>query len=93
MSKEEIDKFLENASGWKLVPNAIERNLKFLDFNQAVEFINKVAVLAEHENHHPDILLWGWNNVKITLSTHSAKGVSEKDLALAIKIDGIKMNH
>lgn len=71
--------------------NSIEKNLKFRDFRQAVEFVNKVADVAESENHHPDILLWSWNNVKITLTTHSVKGLSEKDFTIAKKIDRIPL--
>ncbi len=67
----------------------MEKEYKFKDFKQAIEFVNKVADIAESENHHPDIFLHSWNNVKITLSTHAAKGVTEKDFVLASRIDGI----
>jgi 4a-hydroxytetrahydrobiopterin dehydratase len=50
-------------------------------------FVNKVADLAEEANHHPDILIHGWNKVRLTLSTHSEGGVTEKDRALAERID------
>ncbi len=90
MKREDAEKHLKGVSGWKLVGDTIEKNYKFSDFKQAVEFINKVADAAEAENHHPDILLWSWNNVRLTLTTHAAKGLSEKDFALASKIDQIK---
>ena len=88
--KEDIEKNLRQVEGWNLVGNAIEKNYTFHNFKQAVEFINKVADLAEEENHHPDILLWSWNNVKITLTTHSVKRPSSKDFVLASRIDQIK---
>jgi 4a-hydroxytetrahydrobiopterin dehydratase len=72
---------------WKLTGDSIEKNFKFKDFKEAIRFINRVADIAESENHHPDILLWSWNNVKLTLTTHTAKGLSEKDFSLASKID------
>ena len=72
---------------WKLTGNSIEKNFKFRDFKEAINFIDKVADIAESENHHPDILLWSWNNVKLTLTTHAAKGLSEKDFSLASRID------
>ncbi len=90
MEKEEAQKRLQQVQGWSLIGDAIEKNFKFRDFRQAIAFVNRVADLAELENHHPDILLWSWNNVKITLTTHAVKGLSEKDFDLAAKIDQIK---
>jgi len=89
--RQEAEKRLQSLKGWSLRDNSIERNFKFRDFRQAVEFVNKVAEVAESENHHPDILLWSWNNVKITLTTHSAGGLSEKDFAVAEKIDRVPL--
>jgi 4a-hydroxytetrahydrobiopterin dehydratase len=90
MMKEEVEKRLRNLQGWTLVNSTIEKNYKFADFRQAIEFINKVADVAEAENHHPDVLLWNWNNVKLTMTTHSIKGLSEQDFILASMIDKIK---
>jgi 4a-hydroxytetrahydrobiopterin dehydratase len=89
--REEAKKQLKQVKDWKLVNNTIEKNFKLSDFKQAIEFINKVADIAESENHHPDILLWNWSNVKLTLSTHAVKGLSMKDFVLASKIDQIKL--
>jgi 4a-hydroxytetrahydrobiopterin dehydratase len=91
MLREEAEKRLKRVKDWKLVDNAIEKNFKFTNFRQAIAFINKVADIAEAENHHPDILLWGWNNVKLTLSTHAVKGLSENDFVLASKINQIEL--
>ena len=87
MIKEEVEKRLGQLQGWTLVDDKMEKNYKLADFKQAVEFINKIADIAEAENHHPDILLWGWNNVKLTLTTHAVKGLSKHDFVLASKID------
>ncbi len=73
-----------------LTEGTIEKEFKFKDFKEAVEFVNKVADAAELENHHPNILLHDWNKVKLTLTTHAVKGLSEKDFALALKIDEIR---
>ncbi len=70
--------------------DSIEKEYKFKDFNEAMAFVNKVADAAESENHHPNILLHDWNKVTLTLSTHTVKGLSEKDFALALKIDRIR---
>ena len=91
MMKEEAEKYLNQVKGWKLVGDAIEKDYKFSNFRQAIDFINKVADVAESENHHPDILLWSWNNVKLTLTTHAVNGLSKNDFALASRIDKIKL--
>ncbi len=89
MDKDDIEKHLKTVKDWKLITETIEKNYKFTDFTQAIEFVNHVADIAEQENHHPDILLWSWNNVKISLSTHSVKGLTEKDFSIASKIDAL----
>ena len=66
---------------------SIEREFEFSNFNEAVEFINKVAKIAELEEHHPDILLHNYKKVKITLTTHKAGGLTEKDFIVAEKIN------
>ena len=91
MIKEEVEKYLSQVKDWKLVGDAIEKNYKFSNFRKAIEFIDKVADAAESESHHPDILLWSWNNVKLTLTTHAVKGLSKSDFALAAKIDHIEL--
>jgi 4a-hydroxytetrahydrobiopterin dehydratase len=52
-----------------------------------MEFVNSVAVEAESMDHHPDILIHGWNNVRLSITTHSKGGLTEKDFSLAVKID------
>jgi 4a-hydroxytetrahydrobiopterin dehydratase len=67
---------------------SIHRELKFADFSEAWGFMNRVALLAESQNHHPE---WSnvWNTVHITLSTHDAGGLTGKDVTLAKAIDAI----
>ncbi len=67
----------------------IEKDFVFKNFKQAVVFINKIADVAEEEGHHPDILLHNWKKVKIMLTTHAIKGLSENDFILAVKINRI----
>ncbi len=89
MGREEAEKYVKQLDNWTLADanNGIEKSFKFRDFKQAVKFVNKVAEIAEEEGHHPDILIHGWNRVKLTLSTHSIKGLSPNDFILAAKID------
>jgi len=90
VTKEEAKEYVKRVEGWKLVDDSIEKNYKFSNFKQAIEFINKVAEVADSENHHPDILLWNWNNVKLTITTHAVKGLSKNDFVLAAHVDQIK---
>lgn len=79
---------LKQIAGWKVAQDKqIEKDFKFKDFKEALDFVNKVGGIAESEGHHPDIFLHGWNKVKITLSTHAIKGLSLNDFILAAKID------
>ncbi len=71
---------------WTVKPAAIHRGVTFKDFSEAWGFMARVALLAEKHDHHPE---WSnvWNKVDITLSTHDAGGLSQKDVDLAQAID------
>ena len=72
---------------WKVSDNKkISREFKFKDFKGSMEFINRVAQLAESEGHHPDIYIF-YNLVRLELATHAIGGLSENDFILAAKID------
>jgi 4a-hydroxytetrahydrobiopterin dehydratase len=89
LSEEAIAENLQRLQSWQRNGNTIEREFKAANFVSALGFINAVGVLAETADHHPDVLLYGWNNVRITLSTHDQGGLTELDFALAAKIDSI----
>jgi 4a-hydroxytetrahydrobiopterin dehydratase len=76
-------------SDWSERPDALERDFEFKDFAEAIAFVNRVAEVAEEANHHPDILVHGWNKVRLTLSTHSEGGLTDADHALARRIDEV----
>ena len=79
----------ELQTGWSVVKNLkIERLFKFNNFKEAIEFVNKIAILAEEEGHHPDMDI-SYNEVNITIWTHAIKGLSENDFILAVKIDSL----
>ena len=88
LSDEEIEQGL-SGSEWRREGDAIERDFKVADFATAMAFVNQVAEMAEAANHHPDILVHGWNRVRLTLSTHSQGGITQSDLDLARGIDGL----
>jgi len=90
LSDDEITKNLSSLSSWMKEGNLIERQFQFKDFVEALSFVNKVGEEAEKMNHHPDIFIHSWNKVKITISTHSEGGITNKDFQLAEKIEGLK---
>jgi 4a-hydroxytetrahydrobiopterin dehydratase len=67
--------------------DAIVRECKLADFAAAIALVDRVAEVAEAANHHPDILVHGWNKVRLTLSTHSEGGLTDADFRLASEID------
>jgi 4a-hydroxytetrahydrobiopterin dehydratase len=84
----DIEQRLTEIGGWRRGEgSSIVRELKFEDFAAAIAFVNAVAKLAEAANHHPDILVHGYNMVRLTLSTHSEGGLTGADFRLAAGID------
>lgn len=79
--------FLAAHPAWSLDGETIARTFVFTDFNEAMGFVNRVALAAEVADHHPDIDI-RWNKVTLVLSTHSENALTTKDLALATAIDG-----
>ena len=77
------------ATEWERDGDAIGRDFKFADFAGALAFVNRVGEVAEALDHHPDILLHGWNRVRLTVSTHSEGGLTENDFQLAEKVDAL----
>ncbi len=88
LNDDEITERLQD-SEWERQGDAIVREWKLSDFASAMAFVNRVADAAEEANHHPDILVHGWNKVRLTLSTHSEGRVTDADHALAGRIDAL----
>jgi 4a-hydroxytetrahydrobiopterin dehydratase len=88
LSDGEIEQRLSDTEGWRGGEDrSIEKDFAFADFAEAIAFVNRVGDAAEAANHHPDILLHGWNKVRLTLSTHSEGGLTDADFQLASQID------
>lgn len=83
----ELEKYLDDMKHWFIERNSITKNYVFPNFKDAIKFVNKIAELAEEKNHHPDIKIFNYRNVTINLTTHSAGGVTHKDLEFARQID------
>jgi 4a-hydroxytetrahydrobiopterin dehydratase len=82
-----IQKALAGLSGWQREGQAIHKTYTFPDFKGSMAFVMKVALHAESMDHHPDILV-RYSRVTLTLSSHDAGGLTERDFALARRIDG-----
>ena len=87
LTDDEVNQGLQG--DWRREGGAIVRDLELKDFGEAMAFVNRVADAAEEANHHPDILVHGWNQVRLTLSTHSAGGLTQSDLDMARRIDAL----
>jgi 4a-hydroxytetrahydrobiopterin dehydratase len=87
LNQNQINDKLTKFSEWNFESESISKQFQFKDFIEALSFVNTVGMESEKMDHHPDILMFAWNKVKITISTHSAGGVTDKDFALAQKIE------
>jgi 4a-hydroxytetrahydrobiopterin dehydratase len=90
LSEQEVNDGLTALPKWERRGDAIERQFDRGNFVGAVEFVNAIVPIAEEANHHPDVAI-SWKDVTITLSTHSAGGITADDLALAAQIDALKL--
>ncbi len=86
LTSDSLEVALATLSGWTGDPEAIHRSVECPTFPAAIAFVDAIAVAAEAADHHPDIDI-RWRTVHLTLSTHSAGGVTQKDLDLAAEID------
>src|SRR5262245_28449167 len=88
LTEEEANRYREAAPAWTLSENAtrLTRRFEFRDFGEAMEFVNRVAQIAEAQGHHPDIAIH-WNKVELVLWTHAIGGLHENDFVVAAKID------
>lgn len=92
LSDEQITAALAGLPGWTRSGDSITATVELADFRAAMLYTGAVAYLAETANHHPDIAI-SWNRVTLTLSTHSAGGLTANDTALAKQITALKVVH
>ena len=86
LSAAQIKTALAAVPDWKKTGDTIARTFQFKDFPAAIKFVNRIAKLAEKAWHHPDIDI-RWNKVTLTLTTHDAGGLTERDFKLAKQFD------
>lgn len=86
----EINEYMSRLDDWALEGQSISKQLACNNFKHAIEVVNKIAEVAEAQNHHPDIAIL-YNIVKLTLTTHSEHCLTKKDFDVAEEIDKIKL--
>jgi 4a-hydroxytetrahydrobiopterin dehydratase len=84
MTRKEAEPLLRVLHGWTLIEGSIEKEFQFKSYLAGLDFAYAVGKIAEEHDHHPEILI-KWRRVKLTLSTHSVKGLSQNDFILAAK--------
>ena len=88
LSEHEQGKALGTLPAWNRVDGALVREVELASFPEAIAVVNRVAEVAENNDHHPDIDI-RWRTLKFTVTTHSAGGITALDVSLAAEIDGI----
>ena len=87
MKGEQINEMSSQLPDWQVVnEHHLQRNYRFKDFRETLNFVNRVGELAEEQGHHPDIC-FGWGKADLTIWTHKIDGLTESDFVLAAKID------
>ena len=88
-TEDKIQEMLAGLPGWKYNAEkvTIEKNFERKNFLDSVTFIQQIAEIAEQQDHHPDLLLFDYKNVRAMLSTHSANGLTQNDFDLARSIE------
>ncbi len=86
LNRREAQELAREVPTWKLVDSRLEEDFSFKDFSETMHFVNRVAQIAQEEDHHPDIEI-SYNKVHLTLSTHKIGGLSRNDFVVAAKIE------
>ncbi|HVP23364.1 MAG TPA: 4a-hydroxytetrahydrobiopterin dehydratase [Conexivisphaerales archaeon] len=89
LKKGEAQEMLADLDGWEMHGRVLAKEYEFKEFDDGLEFVKKVAAVANKQDHHPDVLL-SYGSVVLELTTHSAGKLTDKDFKLAAAIDKIK---
>lgn len=85
---DELHEALRTLDGWAVAGKFLKKRYEFANFAEAQDFVNRVGALAEAADHHPDVT-FGWGYAEIALTTHDRGGVTDVDVSLARRIDGL----
>ena len=91
LSQEEIESRLAGLNGWRQDGRCVRQEYILGSFKDAMDFVNRVAAVAEEMDHHPDISI-NYTHVTLSITTHSAGGLTHRDFRLASRIDGLLEN-
>ncbi|MCG3114021.1 MAG: 4a-hydroxytetrahydrobiopterin dehydratase [Candidatus Manganitrophus sp.] len=89
LSMEEVRRKIHDLKGWELYDNMLQKKYSFRTFKTAMQFVNRVAELADSVDHHPDMMI-NYNRVLLKLMTHSQGGITDRDFNLAQMIDQVE---
>ena len=89
LSTEEVETLKKEISDWEMLGDCLEKTYNFPNFVEAMKFANRIANIAEEENHHPDLHI-SWGKVRVELTTHAINGLSANDFIVAAKIDKLE---
>ncbi len=91
MTPEQIATYTPNVPDWKVIEDnkKLTRTFEFKNFMEVLGFVNNIAPIAEAEDHHPDLSIYDYKFLRVDLSTHAIRGLSENDFILASKIDAL----
>ncbi len=78
----------EQAMGWRVIDDALEKTFSFKNFHETMGFVNAVAFIANAEDHHPDLAL-SYGRCTVRFNTHDVKGISVSDFFCASKVDAL----
>ncbi len=88
LSDEEIDNALNDLKGWKITNGNLYKHFTFQNFTESLDFINNVGVIADEQDHHPDIC-FGWGYAEFSITTHDTGGLTQNDFDLAKAIENL----
>lgn len=88
LGPDEVAERLQGLRGWTLQDGKLVKSYTFRDFVSAVEFVDRLTVVAEAQNHHPDLFV-GWGKVGVQLSSHDVGGITARDFRLATALDDL----
>jgi 4a-hydroxytetrahydrobiopterin dehydratase len=83
----EVQRYLAQVPGWKIEEGVVRRKLMWPDFRQLIDFIGRLADVAEEEQHHPDFLVYGYRRMRLDFATHSIGGLSLNDFIMAARVN------
>lgn len=92
LTRAEFEVYLPQVPGWWVVEEKrIEKEFVGNNFSEVVEWVERIAKIAEEEGHHPDLLIHDYKKLRVSLSTHAIGGLSVNDFILAVKIEALRL--